>query len=142
MSDTIKLLSKLIDDLSPEKRELLTGMLNASAEPLAIVGVGCRFPGNANSPEAFWQMLKEGVDAISKFPMDRWNIDTSSDGEEDIAVKMAARWGGFLEQVDTFDANFFGIAPREAVYMDPPLLLPGEEPVPGKITIEQLVRGF
>jgi acyl transferase domain-containing protein/acyl carrier protein len=118
MSDTIKLLSQLINELPMEKRALLAGMLNVSAEPMAIIGIGCRFPGGANSPEAFWQTLKEGVDAISKFPADR-NTDALTGVDCDIAVKMAARWGGFLEQVDKFDANFFGIAPREAVYMDP-----------------------
>ena len=122
MSDTIKLLSQLINDLSPEKRELLAGMLNDSAEPLAIIGLGCRFPGKANSPEAFWQMLQAGVDAISKVPSDRWNTNASTDEDDDVAVMMAkasAQWGGFLEQVDTFDASFFGIAPREVIYMDP-----------------------
>src|ERR1700726_2230149 len=119
MNDTVKLLTQLISDLSPEKRALLAGMLNSSAEPLAIVGMGCRFPGKANSPESFWRMLKEGVDAIGNFPDDRGNIDTSTDGDSAIAVRMAAHWGGFLEQVDRFDADFFGIAPREALYMDP-----------------------
>src|SRR5947209_19309839 len=116
MNDTLKLLTRLISDLPPEKRALLARMLSSSAEPLAIAGMGCRFPGKANSPESFWRMLKEGVDAISKFPDDRENIDTSTAGDSDIAVRTAAQWGGFLEQLDRFDADFFGIAPREALY--------------------------
>src|SRR5260221_12118513 len=110
MNDTLNLLTQLISDLSREKRALRAGMLSSSAEPLAIVGIGCRFPGKANSPESFWRMLKEGVDAIGNFPDDRGNSDSSADGDSDIAVRTAARWGGFLEQVDRFDADFFGIA--------------------------------
>lgn len=87
-------------------------------EPIAIIGVGCRFPG-AKNPEAFWQLLCNGVDAITEVPADRWDIDALYDPNPGSSGKMNTRWGGFLEQVDQFDAQFFGIAPREAVYIDP-----------------------
>ncbi|HAA30904.1 MAG TPA: beta-ketoacyl synthase, partial [Cyanobacteria bacterium UBA8553] len=87
-------------------------------EPIAIIGVGCRFPG-AKNPEAFWQLLCNGEDAITEVPADRWDVDALYDPTPGSRGKMNTRWGGFLEQVDQFDAHFFGIAPREAVYIDP-----------------------
>ncbi|UCH98655.1 MAG: polyketide synthase, partial [Candidatus Aminicenantes bacterium] len=80
--------------------------------------MGCRFPG-ANGPGAFWQLLRNGVDAITEVPPDRWNIDFFYDPDPEKPGKMNTRWGGFLEQVDQFDAHFFGISPREASQMDP-----------------------
>ncbi|TQM31120.1 type I polyketide synthase [Nocardia bhagyanarayanae] len=76
-----------------------------SDDPIAIVGIGCRFPG-ADGPEAFWDMLARGTDAVTPVPEDRWDHDGS-------------RWGGFLEDVRGFDAEFFGISPREAEHIDP-----------------------
>jgi acyl transferase domain-containing protein/acyl carrier protein len=90
----------------------------AKNEPIAIIGVGCRFPG-ANNPVAFWQMLREGVDAIREVPADRFDQHAFYDPDPTARGKMNTRWGGFLEQVDQFDANFFGISPREALRMDP-----------------------
>jgi len=87
-------------------------------EPIAIVGIGCRFPG-ANDPEAFWQLLREGVDAIAEVPSQRWNIDRFYDSHPATPGKMYTRWGGFLDQVDQFDPSFFKISPREAQYLDP-----------------------
>jgi len=87
-------------------------------EPIAIVGMGCRFPG-ANSPEAFWQLLCDGVDAIREVPKDRWDVDAYVDGNLESADKMSIRFGGFVEQLEEFDAQFFGISPREAVSLDP-----------------------
>ncbi len=88
-------------------------------EPLAIIGMGCRFPGGANSPEAFWELLKNGVNAIADVPADRWDIDAFYDSNIDAPGKMSTRWGGFIDKVDQFDPQFFGIAPREATSMDP-----------------------
>jgi polyketide synthase 12/polyene macrolide polyketide synthase/epothilone polyketide synthase D len=88
-------------------------------EPIAIVGMGCRFPGGVDSPEAFWQLLRNGVDAITEVPPDRWNVDAFYDADAAAPGKMHTRWGGFVGEVDRFDAQFFGIAPREAVFMDP-----------------------
>ncbi len=87
-------------------------------EPIAIIGIGCRFPG-ANSPEAFWQLLRNGVDAITEIPSNRWDLRELYDPNVDIPGKMNSRYGGFLPQVDQFDPQFFGISPREAVSMDP-----------------------
>ncbi|MEP0930312.1 MULTISPECIES: type I polyketide synthase [Cyanophyceae] len=87
-------------------------------EPIAIVGIGCRFPG-AENPEAFWQLLCEGGDAIAEVPPQRWDIDQYYDPEPGKPGKMSTRWGGFLDQVDGFDASFFGISPREVERMDP-----------------------
>ena len=89
-----------------------------TSEPIAIVGMGCRFPG-AESPEAFWQLLHDGVDAIREVPSDRWDVDAVYDPEPGTPGKMSTRWGGFLDQVDQFDPRFFGISPREASRMDP-----------------------
>ncbi|GAC1348687.1 MAG: hypothetical protein NVSMB27_17520 [Ktedonobacteraceae bacterium] len=88
------------------------------AEPIAVVGMGCRFPG-AKDPEAFWQLLRNGVDTIREVPADRWDINAYYDPNPGTPGKMSTRWGGFLEHVDQFDPHFFGIAPREAVRMDP-----------------------
>ncbi|MGH9389865.1 MAG: beta-ketoacyl synthase N-terminal-like domain-containing protein, partial [Vicinamibacteria bacterium] len=87
-------------------------------EPIAIVGIGCRFPG-ADGPAEFWRLLRNGVDAISEVPSDRWNRDSFYDPDTAAPGKMSTRWGGFLKRVDGFDASFFGISPREAVHMDP-----------------------
>lgn len=89
-----------------------------SAEPVAIVGIGCRVPG-ASNPAEFWRLLQTGGDAICEVPADRWNIDAFYDADADVPGKMNTRRGGFLEQVDLFDPQFFGISPREAARMDP-----------------------
>jgi thioester reductase-like protein len=89
-----------------------------TSEGIAIIGLGCRVPG-ADSPEAFWQLLRNGVDAISEIPSDRWNLDELYDPQPGKPGKISTRWGGFLDQVDGFDADFFGISPREAERMDP-----------------------
>jgi len=88
------------------------------AEAIAIVGIGCRFPG-AGDAEAFWQLLRGGVDAIREVPPERFNVGDYFDADPAAPGKMNTRWGGFIEQVDRFDAHFFGISPREAVRMDP-----------------------
>lgn len=87
-------------------------------ELIAIVGIGCRFPG-ADGPTQFWDLLRHGVDAISEVPADRWNADELYDPDPDTPGRMTTKWGGFLPGVDHFDADFFGIAAREAVRMDP-----------------------
>ncbi|MEL6930448.1 MAG: beta-ketoacyl synthase N-terminal-like domain-containing protein, partial [Cyanobacteria bacterium J06600_6] len=88
-------------------------------EPIAIIGMGCRFPGGANSPESFWDLLVNGIDAISQVPSDRWNIEDYYDGDPATPGKMNVRYGGFVEGLKEFDADFFGISPREASSLDP-----------------------
>jgi phthiocerol/phenolphthiocerol synthesis type-I polyketide synthase C len=87
-------------------------------DPVAIIGIGCRFP-SADGPEAFWRLLAGGVDAIKEVPSDRWRLDELYDSDATAPGKMSTRWGGFLGDIDRFDATFFGIAPREAAHIDP-----------------------
>ncbi len=94
-------------------------MTGKGKEPLAIVGIGCRLPGGANDPTAFWNNLLAGKDAIRVVPEDRWNVDRYYDPNPQIPGKMITRWGGFIDNVEMFDARFFGISPREALRMDP-----------------------
>ena len=97
----------------------LEAMEQARREPIAIIGIGCRFPGSANDPEAFWRLIEDRVDAISEVPDDRWDIDAYFDLDPDAPGKMSTRWGGFVDHVAHFDPQFFGISPREVISMDP-----------------------
>ncbi|HNM85766.1 MAG TPA: type I polyketide synthase, partial [Mycobacterium sp.] len=87
-------------------------------EPIAIVAVSCRFPG-APDPEAFWELLSGGVDAIREVPEDRFDIDEFYDPDPETPGKIYTRLGGFLDGIDGFDPEFFGISPREAVWIEP-----------------------
>ena len=87
---------------------------------IAIVGIGCRLPDGVTCPDSFWDMLVEGRNGITEVPEDRWNIDTFFDRDTSAPGKMYVRAGGFLRQkIDEFDAQFFGMSPREAAYLDP-----------------------
>ncbi|WP_231512042.1 type I polyketide synthase, partial [Chondromyces apiculatus] len=86
---------------------------------MAIVGIGCRFPGSASTPEAFWDLLRHGVDAITEVPSERWDAAALYSADPTVPGKMHTRWGGFLSDVRGFDAAFFGISPREAMSADP-----------------------
>ncbi|MGK7908957.1 MAG: SDR family NAD(P)-dependent oxidoreductase [Synechococcus sp.] len=97
----------------------LEAVERAKTEPIAIIGTSCRFPGGANNPEEFWQVLSQGVDTIGEVPPERWDIDQFYDPDPEAAGKTYTRYGGFLQQVDQFDPQFFGISPREAANMDP-----------------------
>ncbi|WP_232001809.1 type I polyketide synthase [Mycobacterium sp. 852014-52450_SCH5900713] len=90
----------------------------AADEPIAIIGIGCRFPG-ADGPAAFWRELSEGVDAISEVPSDRWDADAFYDPDPSVPGTSVTRRAGFLPEVDEFDFGFFGISPRESAQMDP-----------------------
>jgi acyl transferase domain-containing protein len=92
---------------------------NTDTGEIAVVGIGCRFPGNVDSPESYWKLLCDGIDAVSIIPPDRWDIEAYYDPTPGVPGKMYTRWGSFLNHVDHFDANFFGISPREASSMDP-----------------------
>ncbi|HLL56194.1 MAG TPA: thioester reductase domain-containing protein [Myxococcaceae bacterium] len=87
-------------------------------EPVAIVGIGCRFPG-AEGPQAFWRLLRDGVDVVTEVPSSRFNIEDWYDPRPGTPGKIITKGGGYLPRVDQFDAGFFGISPREAAKMDP-----------------------
>jgi acyl transferase domain-containing protein len=97
-----------LDRIEQEKRE-----------PIAITGIGCRFPGGANSSEAFWELLCNEEDVVTEIPADRWNINAFYDPDPRAPGKMHTRYGAFLADIDKFDPGFFGISPREAMGMDP-----------------------
>ena len=88
-------------------------------EPIAIVGMSCRFPGAAHDLDAYWNLLNDGVDAISEVPRERWDVDAYYDPDPEAPGRMYCRFGGFLDDVDQFDPAFFRITPREANAMDP-----------------------
>ena len=102
-----------------ELQSKLDAVEQANREPLAIVGVACRFPGGSDNPEAFWQLLREGRDAVREIPADRWDVNAFYDPSPGTPGKMYTRNGAFLDRVDLFDPQFFGIAPREAIGIDP-----------------------
>jgi acyl transferase domain-containing protein/SAM-dependent methyltransferase len=114
--------------ISPVKRALieirelkarLAAAEVARSEPIAIVGMGLRFPGGANDPESFARLLWSRRDAVSDVPGGRWAVDELYSRDPDVPGKICTRRGGFLDRVDLFDADFFGVSPREAASMDP-----------------------
>ena len=109
-----------VGELSPLKRAIveirqLRARLAASEqrghEPIAIVGMGLRFPGGADDPASFWRLLVDGVDAIGEVPPERWDATALYAADPDTPGHMTTRWGGFLDAIDGFDADFFGISP-------------------------------
>ncbi len=104
--------------LLKETQAKLAAQQQARSEPIAVIGLGCRFP-EANNPAEYWRLLENGTDAIQEVPSDRWNLDEYYDSDNSIPGKMYTRWGGFLDRMDEFDADFFGISPREAIRVDP-----------------------
>jgi acyl transferase domain-containing protein/acyl carrier protein len=91
----------------------------ATGDPIAIVGMACRFPGGADSPEQFWALLRDGVDAVTDIPAERWDIDRYYDPTPGTPGKISTRQGAFIERPGHFDCGFFDIPPREAAAMDP-----------------------
>ncbi|WP_415399085.1 type I polyketide synthase [Synechococcus sp. W4D4] len=88
-------------------------------EPIAIVGIGCRLPGGSNSANAFWELLRDGRDAITEIPEERWDLGQHFNADPQTPLHQHVRHGGFIDGIDQFDPAFFGISPREAVCMDP-----------------------
>src|SRR5689334_23383921 len=101
-----------------ELKEKLDTVERARTEPIAIVGMACRFPGDVHTPEDLWRLLASGGDAVGEIPPER----SGARAPDDVAAAvdpLGARWGGFLKSVDRFEPEFFGIPPREAIAMDP-----------------------
>jgi myxalamid-type polyketide synthase MxaE and MxaD len=118
---------KRIAEFSPKRLLLLAAELEERVRalearnraPIAIIGVGCRFPGGIRNAETYWELLSQGRDAITEVPSWRWDIGALYDPDPHAKGRVATRWGGFLESPDLFDPAFFGIAPVEARGMDP-----------------------
>lgn len=123
LSDVVEYLLGDVLELSEQasaksRTQLASVPSTATDEPIAIVAVSCRFPG-APDPEAFWEVLSGGVDAIREVPEDRFDIDEFYDPDPEAPGKIYSRFGGFIDGIDEFDPEFFGISPREAVWIEP-----------------------
>jgi acyl transferase domain-containing protein len=102
-------------------REQLAAMDDgpAAREPIALIGMGCRYPGDVRTPEEFWELLNSGRDVLREIPKERWDVDAYYDPEGPVPGKMYVRHGHFLDDIDQFDPQFFGLSPREADSLDP-----------------------
>lgn len=111
--------SDLAENMSSHEEDFSGDANEGSNPPIAIVGIGCRFPGAVADPKSYWRLLRDGIDAIAEIPSDRIDISTYYDPRPAQPGKMSTRWGGLLDQIEMFDAAFFGISPREADRLDP-----------------------
>ena len=123
---TIPAISKLIlkeikgdKFLKHDQLEELNAPRLSIIEPIAVIGIGCRFPGGADTPDKFWELLKNGVNALTEIPKERMNVEDFYSENQQEEGKMYTKYGSFIEDVDMFDSHFFGITPREAENMDP-----------------------
>jgi acyl transferase domain-containing protein len=115
-SDSLKKVYKALKTTQAKLAELE----NAQKEPIAIIGMACRFPGGANNPEKYWEMLKNGVDTITDVPDSRWDGSAYYDPDPEVPGKMYTTKGGFLNiPIDEFDATFFKLSPKEVHSLDP-----------------------
>src|SRR5262245_53041643 len=121
MNDTITnqdaLMSRIMRALD-EATAKLEKIKYKEREPIAVIGMACRFPG-ADTPEAFWKLLYDGVDRVTEVPAERWDVDAYYDPVPGTPGKTYVRTAALLDRVDQFDPHFFGISPREAVALDP-----------------------
>src|SRR4051794_40242249 len=111
--ETLKKASTKIKELLAENEAL------KQKSPVAIIGMGCRFPGKTDSTERFWELLVNGVDAVGAIPGSRWDVAAYYDADPEAPGRMYTRSGAFIDDVAGFDSGFFGITPREAEAMDP-----------------------
>jgi acyl transferase domain-containing protein/NADPH:quinone reductase-like Zn-dependent oxidoreductase/acyl carrier protein len=119
LRDVLSLSTQVTVNSTARPAQVMTSLTSeATDEPIAIVAVACRFPGSPD-PEGYWDVLSGGVDAIREIPDDRFDIDEFYDPDQEAPGKMYTRNGGYLDDIGGFDPEFFGIAPREAVWMDP-----------------------
>lgn len=106
--------------MNRKNNDMHTSINNLRApEPIAIIGLGCRFPGGANDWQSYWSMLDQGRDAISETPEDRWDLEKFYAPDNSLPGKTQSKWGGYVDGIDMFDPQLFGISPREAASMDP-----------------------
>ena len=106
-ADYRQILESAYTELKKTRSEL-QAFKDAQNEPIAVIGMGCRFPGGVDNPETYWRLLRDGVDAITEIPRDRWDIDAYYDPDPEVPGKMYTRYGGFLSGIDRFDTEFFG----------------------------------
>ena len=111
LQDALAAIERLESRLSAEQQR--------RHEPLAIVGAGCRYPGGIVDLDGLWRTVRDGVDAVTEVPSDRWDIDAYYSPDPQAVGRMVTRRGGFLSGIDRFDAALFGISPREAISLDP-----------------------
>lgn len=103
-------------------------MADAPVTPVAVIGMACRLPGGIDSPAKLWDALLRGDDLVTEIPLERWDADEFYDPEPGVAGRSVSKWGGFLDDVGGFDADFFGIGEREAIVIDPQQRLLLERP--------------
>jgi acyl transferase domain-containing protein/acyl carrier protein len=108
-----------IRDALHQARTRLQAAERALMEPIAVIGMGCRFPGGADTPDAFWERLRDGRDLTREIPADRWDTSALYSDDPTERGKINARRGGFLDALDQFDPAFFHLSPREAESLDP-----------------------
>ena len=114
-SDTLKRAFLAVERAKSRVRELE----EQRSEAIAIVSMACRYPGDVTTPEELWELLDQGRHGITEVPKSRFDVESFFDPDPEIAGKTYTRWGGFVGEIDSFDASFFGIPPREAKSVDP-----------------------
>ena len=113
-----QVVASAIEEIEGLRRQV-ESLKDESVEPVAVIGVGCRFPGDVRTPDQYWDFLKQGSDGIVPIPPDRWDAAKYFDPRAGIRGKMTTDRAGFLSDVKDFDSGFFGISPKEAASIDP-----------------------